>query len=96
MNDESDSLSNFSGKKIILLSICSISVKFIQLRVKVKLPVRHQRAFLVNISYTISRIGTKIGVRVDIDKGYHLVKGRGHWVKGQGQIHDLLKKMFWL
>ena len=47
-------------------------------------------------SFTISWIGTKIGVRVDIDKGYHLVKGQGHWVKGQGQIHDLLKKMFWL
>ena len=37
-------------------------------------------------------IETKIGVRVDIDKGYHLVKGQGHWVKGQDQIHVLLKK----
>ena len=45
-------------------------------------------------SFTISWIGTKIGVRVDIDKGYHLVKGQGHWVKVQGQIHDLLKKNF--
>ena len=45
-------------------------------------------------SFTISWIGTKIGVRVDIDKGYHLVKGQGHWVKVQGQIHDLLKKCF--
>ena len=47
-------------------------------------------------SFTISRIGTKIDGWVDIDKGYHLVKGKGHRVKGQGQIHDLLKKMFWL
>ena len=39
----------------------------------------------------ITRIETKIGVRVDIDKGYHLVKGQGHWVKGQGQIHNFLK-----
>ena len=53
----------------MLLSICSISVKFIQLRVKVKLPVRHQRAFLVDISYTIGGIETKVGVRVSIDKG---------------------------
>ena len=59
----------FSGKKSILLSICSISVKFIQLRVKVKLPVCHQRAFLVNISFTIGEIETKVGVRVNIDKG---------------------------
>ena len=39
---------------------------------------------------------TKFGVRVDIDEGYKLVHGHGHWVKGQGQIHDLLKKLFWL
>ena len=47
-------------------------------------------------SFTISRIGTKIGGRVHIDKGYHMMKGQGHVVKGQGQIHDLLKKVFGL
>ena len=73
MNDESDWLSNFSGKLSILLSICSVSVKLIQLRVKVKLPDRHQRAFLVDISYTTVEIETKVGVRVNIDKGLKLV-----------------------
>ena len=53
----------------MLLSFGSFSVKFIQLRVKVKLPVRHQLAFLVYISYTIGWIETKVGVRVNIDKG---------------------------
>ena len=41
-------------------------------------------------SFTISRIGTKIGVSVDINNGFTLVKGQGHWIKGQGQIYDLL------
>ena len=27
---------------------------------------------------------------VDIDEGYQLVQGQGHWVKGQGQIYGLL------
>ena len=39
-------------------------------------------------------IETKLGVRVDIDEGYKLVQG--HWVKGQGQIHDLVKMLSWL
>ena len=47
-------------------------------------------------SFTISWIGTQFGGRVDIDKDYHMIKGQGHWVKGQGQIHDLLKKVFGL
>ena len=51
------------------MSICSISVKVIKLRGKVKLPVRHQRADLVDISYTIGEIETKVDVRVNIDKG---------------------------
>ena len=42
-------------------------------------------------TYTISWIGTKIGVRVDIDKDYNILKGQDHRVKGQGQILDLLK-----
>ena len=29
---------------------------------------------------------------IDIDENYVLLKGQGHGVKGQGQIHDLLKK----
>ena len=31
-------------------------------------------------------------MRVDIDESYTLVQGQGHWVKWQGQIHDLVKK----
>ena len=47
-------------------------------------------------SYTIARIGTKIGVRVDINVGYHLLEGQGHGVKGQGRIDDFVKKLFGL
>ena len=43
-----------------------------------------------------SRIETKLGVRVDIDEGYQLVQGQCHLVKGQGQINDLVKNLFWL
>ena len=46
--------------------------------------------------FTISRIETKIGVKVDIDKGYNFVKRQGHGIKGQGKIHDLLSKLFGL
>ena len=31
-----------------------------------------------------------------IDEGYQLVQGQGHWVKCQGQLRDLLKKLFCL
>ena len=47
-------------------------------------------------SYTIARIGTKIGVRVDINVGYHLLEGQGHGVKGQGQIDDFVENLFGL
>ena len=30
---------------------------------------------------------------VDIDEGWNWVQGQGHWVKGQGQINDFLKKL---
>ena len=45
---------------------------------------------------TMSRIETNIVVRVDINDGKIFLEGRGHWVKGQGQNHDLLKNWVWL
>ena len=48
------------------------------------------------ITYTFARIGTKIGVRVDINVGYHLLEGQGHGVKGQGQIDDFVENLFGL
>ena len=62
-------VSNFADRFSILLSICNISVKVIGFSLKMQLPVSHQQAFLINISYTIGRIGTKIGVKVNIDEG---------------------------
>ena len=47
-------------------------------------------------SYAIARIGTKIGMRVDINVGYHLLEGQGHGVKGQGQIDDFVENLFGL
>ena len=44
----------------------------------------------------MSQIETKIGVRVDINDGKIFLEGQGHWVKGQGQIHDLMKNCVWL
>ena len=32
-------------------------------------------------------------MRVDIDESYKLEQGQGHWVKWQGHIHDLAKKI---
>ena len=61
-----------------------------------KLPVHHQQAFLVNISYTIDQIELKIGVMVNIDKGLIFLCGQGHWVKGQSQIPYFQRKMFCL
>ena len=40
---------------------------------------------------TIGRIGTKIGVRIDIDSGKKCLEDQGQGVKGQGQIHDFIK-----
>ena len=36
----------------------------------------------------------KLGVRVDIDSNYLVIKGQGRWVKGQGQIYNLMKSSF--
>ena len=47
-------------------------------------------------SYTIARIGTKIGVRVNINVGYNLLEGQGHGVKGQGQINSYVKSFILL
>ena len=44
----------------------------------------------------MSRTEAKLSVGVYIDEGYNLVWGQGHKVKGQGQIHDLVKNLFWL
>ena len=43
--------------------------------------------FLYN-SYTMSRVETKIGVRVDFNDD---LQGQGHGVKGQGQIDDFIE-----
>ena len=40
---------------------------------------------------TIGRIGTKIGVRIDIDSGKKCLEDQGQGVKGQGQIHDFIQ-----
>ena len=47
------------------------------------------KVFLYNL-YTMSRIETNISVRVDMNDGKIFLEGQGHWVKGQGQIRDLL------
>ena len=51
--------------------------------------------FLYN-SYPMSRIETKIGVRVDINDGNIFLEGQGHWVKGQSQIRDFVEYLFGL
>ena len=51
--------------------------------------------FLYN-SYTMSRIKTKIGVRVDNNDGQNNLEGQGHRVKGQGQIDDFVENLFGL
>ena len=51
--------------------------------------------FLYN-SYTIFRIWTKIGMRVDFNDVKNLQEGQGHWVKGQGQIDDFVENLFGL
>ena len=53
--------------------------------------VRNKLTFFINISYTISRTLTKLGLKVDIDEIYLSVKGQGRWLKGQGQIQDFSK-----
>ena len=47
-------------------------------------------------SWSISRIETKIGVRVNIDDGKNFLEGQGHWVKGQGQFGDFGENVFGL
>ena len=44
----------------------------------------------------MSRIETKIGVRVDINDGKNNLQGQGHGVKGQGQIDDFVETWFGL
>ena len=51
--------------------------------------------FLYN-SYNMSRIETKIGVRVDFNDGQNNLQGQGHGVKGQGQIDDFVENLFGL
>ena len=47
-------------------------------------------------SWSISRIETKMGVRVNIDDGKNFLEGQGHWVKGQGQFGDFGENVFGL
>ena len=47
-------------------------------------------------SRSISRIETKMGVRVNIDDGKNFLEGQGHWVKGQGQFGDFGENVFGL
>ena len=51
--------------------------------------------FLYN-SYSISRIKTKDGIRVDISDSKNLLEGQGQWVKGQGQIRYFFDNLFGL
>ena len=51
--------------------------------------------FLYN-SYTMSRIETKIIVRVDINDGNIFLEGQGHWVKSQGQSRDFVENLIGL
>ena len=70
-----DKVSNFAERLSILLSICSItliSVNVILLSVNVKLPVRHQQAFLVDISHTIGRVKNTID-------GRDIIAGGENW-----------------
>ena len=74
--------------------MCCIKVKVIELRVKVKLACQSFTSVFGYNLRIIGRVGTKLIVRDDIDEGFQL--GQGDRVKGQGQIHDLVKKLFWL
>ena len=47
-------------------------------------------------SWSIGRIETKMGVRVNIDDGKNFLEGQGHWVKGQGQFGDFGENVFGL
>ena len=52
----------------MILSMCSINVKVIQLRIKVKLACQSSKNISGYNYRTIGRIKTKINVRVDIDE----------------------------
>ena len=51
--------------------------------------------FLYNL-YTMSRIETKIIVRVYINVCNIFLEGQGHWVKSQGQSRDFVENLFGL
>ena len=63
------------------------------LKRRVKLKISRKNCFGSN-SNTIGRTGIKLGVRVDIDENYLMVKGQGRLVKGQAQIHDFMNNWF--
>ena len=65
--------------------------------VRLSVGLSQLNVFLYN-SYTISRIGTKIGVRADMNNGKNFLEGQGHGVKGQGQgkIGDFVEDVFGL
>ena len=81
-----------------------ISISYIKLKViawsagpSVRLSVGPSQfnVFLYNL-YTMSRIETKIIVRVDINDGNIFLEGQGHWVKSQGQSRDFVENLFGL
>ena len=54
-------------------------------------PLDRKKQTFFNISYTLNRIETNIGVVVNIDKGKILALCQDHRVKGQSQINGLVK-----
>ena len=74
--------------------MCCIKVKVIRVRVKVNLACQSSTSVFGYNSCSIGLIETILGVWVDVDEGFKLEQGQGHWVKGQSQIRNLVKILF--